>query len=146
MKVLIKKVYYCDYCKKRALRSLIIHEKYCTANPDRECRLCGRESVKEIIDKYKKFFTVKINDNFLAEGETLAEKPVFEKQFRLRDIVNELDYICPNCILTIIRCVGLNRYYMEKKFKFNYKKALNNWWKGANKDALEREEREMYYE
>lgn len=135
MKVKRKIVYYCDFCKKKSLRSLKIHEKHCTANPDRECRLCDNKSIKPIIEKYRKYFSVHPM-NFAV---------VFKKEFTLRDIINELDYICPNCILAIIRCLGLNRYYMKNKFKFDYKKALDNWWKVANEEARREDEREAYY-
>lgn len=141
MKVKRKIVYYCDFCKKKSLRSLKIHEKHCTANPDRECRLCDNKSIKPIIEKYRKFFTIEEVD--VDWGTILS--PCFKKQFTLKDIVNELDYICPNCILAIIRCLGLNRYYMKDKFKFDYKKALDNWWKGANEEARKEDEREAYY-
>lgn len=73
------------------------------------------------------------------------EKVIFKKEFTLKDIVNELDYICPNCILAIIRCVGLNRYYFNKKFKFNYKKALDNWWKIINDEARRQDEHDSIY-
>ena len=130
-----KNVYYCEYCKKKSLRSVKIHEKHCTANPDRECRLCDNKPIKPIVVKYQKYFNVN------SENCTV----VFHKEFTLRDLVNELDYICPNCILALIRCLGLNRYYMEKKYKFNYKKALANWWAVENKKAWEEDEHDSIY-
>ena len=135
--MIVKKrnVYYCEFCTKKSLRSLKIHELHCTANPDRICRLCGRESIKEIIEKYKKYFTV----------HPMNKDVRFKKEFTLRDIVNELDYICPNCIFTIIRCLGLNQYYFDKKFEFDYKKALDKWWEAENARAYEEAERETYY-
>lgn len=142
MKVKIKKVYYCDFCKKRALRSLAQHEKHCTGNPDRECRLCENKSIKKIIEKYRKLFTIKEIHTGL---QPCSVTPVFKKKFTLKDIINELDYRCPNCILAIIRCLGLNRYYFEKKFKFDYKKELGKWWEAVNEEAREEAERETYY-
>lgn len=139
MKIKRKIVYYCDFCKKKSLRSLKIHEKHCTANPDRECRLCDNKSIKPIIEKYGGLFYLEIKESE-DWGKTI--KPIFIKEFTLRNIVNELDYICPNCILAIIRCLGLNRYYFEKKFKFDYKKALDNWWAIAN----EEQRRKDYYD
>ena len=131
MKVKIKKVYYCDFCKKRALRSLAQHERHCTGNPDRECRLCENRDIKEIIRKYREFFII-------AETNTLQEwpeKPIFKKEFTLQNIIDELDYRCPNCILTIIRALGLNHWYFDKKFDFHYKKELEDWWKINNEEA-----------
>lgn len=49
MKTIIKKVYYCDFCKKHGLSSgsLKKHEKHCTNNPNRFCRICGFKGVPE---------------------------------------------------------------------------------------------------
>lgn len=142
MRIVKRNVYYCDFCKKRGLRSLKVHEKHCTANPDRVCRLCDNISVKRIIEKYKTYFKI-IEKDMDTFGETLGIK--YSKDFTLEDIKNELDYYCPNCILTIIRCVGLNRWYFGKKFKFDYQQELNEWWRAANKERSEREERETYF-
>ncbi len=143
MKVKKKCVYYCEFCKKKSLRSLKVHEKHCTANPDRECRLCEQLSIREIIDKYRKYFYLRETKK-PADWDAIEIIPVFKKKFTLRDIVNELDYICPNCILAIIRCLGLNRYYFNKKFKFDYKKELEEWWASENVLAREADERGRY--
>ena len=135
MKVKKKIVYYCDYCSKKSLRSLKIHEKYCTANPDRECRLCDNKSIKPIIEKYQKLFTVHPM-NYVVK---------FKKEFTLKDIINELDYICPNCIFAIIRCLGLNRYYMGSKFKFNYREELDKWWAIINEEQRKQDEHDLIY-
>lgn len=147
MKVKKKNVYYCDFCKKKSLRSLKEHEKHCTANPDRECRLCENRSVKEIIDKYRKFFYVRTvrKPSSLAGFSCGNIQVVYKKKFTLEEIKNELDYTCPNCILAIIRCLGLNRYYFDKKFEFDYKKALDEWWAIENERAYEEAERATYY-
>ena len=71
MKVVKKNVYYCDYCNKKGLRSLKAHEKHCTANPDRECRLCDNPSVKEIIEKYQRLFEVVIKQVEYGESVTV---------------------------------------------------------------------------
>lgn len=138
MKVKIKKVYYCDFCKKRSLRSLAQHEKHCTGNPDRECRLCDNKSIKPIIEKYKKLFTV---EKMGTEWPVL--RVTFKKKFTLKNIIDELDYRCPNCILAIIRALGLNRWYMKGKIEyFDYKKELEEWWEATNKEAWEADQRE----
>lgn len=145
MKVKKKYVYYCDFCSKKSLRSLKVHEKHCTANPDRECRLCDNKSIKPIIEKYRKLFTIEETEKVIFGEQEVVIKPIFKKQFTLKDIVNELDYICPNCILAIIRCLGLNRYYFDKKFKFNYKKALDNWWRIINEEERRKDEHDSIY-
>lgn len=106
MKIKIKNVYYCEYCNKHRLRKNIIeeHEKHCTLNPNRECRLCGNKNIKHIIKKYHK-----------------------KKKFSLKDIKKDVSD-CPNCILTVLRCVKL--YIIE----FDYKGALKEWWNNENQD------------
>lgn len=136
MKVKKKCVYYCDFCSKKSLRSLKIHEKHCTANPDRECRLCDNKSIKPIIEKYRGYFHV----------HEMTYDVAFKKKFTLKDIINELDYRCPNCILAIIRCLGLNRYYFKGKFEyFDYKEELGDWWEVVREGEREEAERETYY-
>jgi len=130
MRIVKKNVYYCENCGKRSLRPLIKHEKHCTLNPDRECRLCGRESIKEIIDKYREYFKV-IEVKYPAEFEDRIEVR-YIKEFILDDIKRELEYNCPICLFAIIRCLGLNRYWFKKKFDFDYKKELSGWWDAAN--------------
>lgn len=145
MKTKRKIVYYCDFCSKKSLRSLKVHEKHCTANPDRECRLCEQLSIREIIEKYRKYFYLREAKGKIFEWESSKIIPVFKKKFTLKDIINELDYRCPNCILTIIRCLGLNRYYFKGKFEyFDYKKEMEDWWEAAKEEQRAEAEREMY--
>lgn len=147
MKVVRKNVYYCDFCKKKSLRSLKIHEKHCTANSDRACRLCDNKPIKPIIEKYQKYFYLREtkSPDPISEWDEIKITPVFKKKFTLKDLINELDYECPNCILALIRCLDLNRYWMDKKYKFNYKKALANWWAVENKRAWEEDEHDSIY-
>ena len=62
MKKKTRIVYYCDFCKKRLMRidAMERHEKHCTANLDRKCRVCEddnilpnfREITKELNKRY----------------------------------------------------------------------------------------------
>ena len=142
-----KNVYYCEYCKKKSLRSVKIHEKHCTANPDRACRLCDNKPIKPIVKKYQKYFHIRETKSLhpISEWDEIKITPVFNKKFTLSGLINELDYECPNCILALIRCLGLNRWYMEKKYEFNYQKALANWWSVANEEQREKDFRETHY-
>lgn len=42
MRQRLRMQYYCDFCKKSGGSKfhLLNHEKHCTGNPDRECRMC----------------------------------------------------------------------------------------------------------
>ena len=127
-------VYYCDYCGKHSLRSLKIHEKHCTLNPNRECRLCGKRDIYKIIPKYK--FEVK--KEWFSKGEH-GEKIIsgikmakIERMFRkkMAKLEKEVNY-CPACILTVIRC---NHYEWPFRPEFDFKKALEEWWKSKNEN------------
>lgn len=119
MIVKTKKVYYCEFCKKRSLRkdSMEKHEKYCTLNPDRICRLCGELDIKPLIEKCK---SLPITENTVSE------------------ILDECD-CCPNCTLAVLRCIdAFNENNIH--IKFDYRKELQIWW-----DAKNEEGRDEYY-
>lgn len=121
----LKKIHYCDYCGKHGMRKSCIekHEKHCTLNPKRECRLCGRKSGNE--------------DSAQLSLETLITQ--YKKISRIEQVVNGVDIdklgsdvgYCPACILTIIRCAGL------QAVKFDYHEALKEWWYEKNEEAKE---------
>lgn len=144
MKVVKKNVYYCDFCKKRSLRSLKKHELHCTGNPDRSCQLCGRpDGVRDIAKKFLAKFEIIETKAFIELNEIIdgTTKIKWIEEFTLDDVRAEIDQYeegCPNCLLTVIRAAGLNRYYFEKRFKFDYKKELEEWW------ACHNEERQVY--
>lgn len=106
----IKKVYYCDYCKKHGMRgpAIKLHETHCTLNINRICRLCGRkEGIENILDGYKDF----------EDG----------KQVDIKELMSNLND-CPACTLAVIRCAKL------QNIEFDYIKELDNWWKEKNND------------
>ena len=133
MKTVIKKVYYCDFCGKRYLGKgwIIKHEKHCTKNPDRYCRLCDRleggqqNDIKKLIKKYKNTFEIKETEglDFTSIKVNWKDKPV-----TLDDILKETN--CPACTLAILRLVFTPFHIFE--MKFNYKEALDNVWHDIN--------------
>lgn len=100
MKEKMKKVYYCDYCKKKMfVRSAMEeHELRCTANINRHCRMCDfmgmgtGNDIKDIIEKTEKMLTRK--HTLCMDNEN--DKKIFEEVF---DLVSG----CPACILTVMR-------------------------------------------
>ena len=136
MRTKIKKVFYCDFCKKHSLKSLIIHEKHCTANPNRECRLCGRKDINKIIPNYK----IEIKQEWFKKPHTIEgivmdkiKKMVIEKIEQLRNEVNE----CPVCISTVIRC---NKYHWPIVPQYDFKENLKLWWNKINDEKYEKYE------
>lgn len=141
MKTIKKNVYYCDFCKKRSLRSLKEHEKHCTGNPDRSCQLCDRpDGIRAIGDKFLAMFEIISTDAFIEYNSVIdgTVKIKWIQEFQLIDVINETEQYdgvsCPNCILAVIRYAGLNRYYFKNRFKYDYKGQLESWWESVNEE------------
>ena len=142
MQTIKKNVYYCDFCGKHNLSASSIskHEKHCTANPNRECRLCeGREIASFIEGLKKRFKIIEIPDN---EYPDLVNQEIKWKGEKIT-LDEILDYTegCPNCTLAILRQTKLN--YQIFGFNYNYQKELAEWWKEIANEEWERERREM---
>lgn len=123
MKIIKKTVYYCDFCKKRSLRSLKVHEAHCTGNPDRSCRLCemGRD-----------YRTLVAKLPFTTDKECEFGENIGVKSAELMDLVDG----CPACALTILRLFMRTKspdtYLFQSDFSF--KKELDAWWDAKNDD------------
>jgi hypothetical protein len=98
MKEKLKKVYYCDYCKKKMFvkSAMEKHELCCTANINRHCKMCdlmGAENdIKDIIQKTEKTLAGKYTLCMDIEDD----KKTFDEIF---DTLNR----CPACMLTVMR-------------------------------------------
>lgn len=139
MRTRIKKVYYCEFCTKHSLRSLITHEQHCTLNPNRVCGLCKRqEPLSNIIQRLKSqmsYSSLDTNNCLKIEGI---------KQPSLDDIRTKFDYNCPVCILSTIRLTGLNKF--PYTIEFDYKKEISDWWTEINSMEQEKEEWSLTHE
>lgn len=154
MRVVKKNVYYCDFCKKKSLRKLTEHEKHCTGNPNRQCRLCKNKiSIPELIKNYP------VNQEEYANTPTNYITIDTFKQ--IRDDAEQ----CPMCILTILR--ALNAFVIVAKqeqkeeylsitgmfnpekylhqYHYDFKKDLANYWQEKNDNARESEEQSTYF-
>jgi hypothetical protein len=115
--------YKCEYCGKTSGSGghMSRHEKSCTANPNRYCRMCGRTGIDGLIEA-------------LAPGDD-------EGVNRLRKAANG----CPACMLAAVRQSGFQTPPDEdgqgKSVPFNYQIEKNEFWKRVNE---ERESREHY--
>ena len=107
MKVKKRKVYYCDYCKKceLTLQSMRLHEKHCTKNPNRQCRLCGATSTPQ---------GLQIS---VEHGAMVPFVP--EKTFRE---IEQAAGGCPVCIFSIFRQAEIPLHYVE-----NYEELAQEW-------------------
>lgn len=147
MKTIKKNVYYCDFCKKRSLRSLKIHEKHCTANPDRECRICEYDNIhlKEIVEKYRAMFTL-VNANFGGPySPDSGNDPAVEYsgKFTWREIAEDFEQ-CPACTLAVLRQLGMLKYWHGSVHEgYDMKAHFKEWW--DEKHAADEMANERYY-
>jgi hypothetical protein len=150
MKTVKKNVYYCDYCNKRSLGASAMskHEKHCTLNPNRECRLCimingvstSPHVIRDLVEKYKNTFEIVHHEESRGFGTS------FKWKFQIitpQDILNEVDG-CPACALTIIRLSGLSAPEVNRdEFNFDFKKEMQSFWSDRNQEEWEKERREI---
>jgi hypothetical protein len=112
MKVTTVKKYTCDFCRKSKYtpHSMRLHEKHCTMNPQRECRMCYLfySNSTAPIDELIKILGDGSNENFKS----------------LRDYVGN----CPACILAALRQanlkIGMDGYVpdgYEDAYTFDFK-------------------------
>ena len=140
MRVIKKNVYYCDFCKKKSLRSLKKHEERCTQNPNRRCGMCDIIDLNPILDEFESRFILCITEYKKDFSGSITEviEPIWKDEFTIRDIQNAVDN-CPACTLAVIRCLGLNYWYFRGRFKYDFKAARDDWWDATNKENLRRE-------
>ena len=132
-------VYWCDFCGKsgRSASHMTRHEKSCTMNSDRVCRMCkdygdGTPQAK-MGDMLKALELAKIEeieeDRFGVTVKIKNEKEAIE---RLRELSNN----CPMCMMATIK--QYTKYPgLFSSFKFNEEKA--KWWEEYNESQLQKD-------
>ena len=142
MIVKVKKVYYCEHCRKKGLSasSLSKHEKYCTGNLNRKCRMCeeagsnnSNYNYKELIEEFQKQVNIQKYETEYGISYNVIRLP------KANDILDSVDG-CPACALTIIR--HLDTQYQS--IDFNYSQAVESFWSDINQREHEREMSNYY--
>jgi hypothetical protein len=91
---------------------MISHEKCCTLNPNRYCKLCKTagelNDIPDLLNKYKEYKIIHYMTH--QEEDNLLMK------------LKQDTGSCPNCILTIIRLCHL------QLSNFDYKEELKKFW------------------
>jgi len=109
--------YYCDYCGKSGGSSYHMkrHEKSCTLNPDRVCRMCQLIGKSEQLPMTE--LLQKINTSYMKLKKTQEDITKEDHQFiaKLREITSG----CPACMLAVIRQLNVFVY------NFNYKSEVH---------------------
>lgn len=136
MIVKLKKVYYCEHCGRRRLASVKRHEEICTLNPDRDCGFCELDSLKtgttirSIVDEIKSTITSIEKteyDNHSQQSYSLGLSVT--SSITLEDVMNMFEYVCPACVLTVLRITKKELCLPYLPFKLDYKACVIEWWK-----------------
>ncbi len=129
MRTIRKNVYYCEFCKKKGLSagSMSKHEKHCTSNVNRNCRMCGfspdyQKIIDRLIPAVKQVPEMK--HPFGDEATGILKE--------MMDDISEEAEGCPACCLTIIRKLSLFLPVVSPSFQFDYKREVDSWWAARN--------------
>ena len=135
--------YWCDFCGKGGCSAghMAAHEKHCTLNPQRECRVC----------KHVRPRGTRINLSELVEMAK-RETPTEAEAKALADELMDEAYQCPMCVYAAIRQADrLHDEHTESgpvdpvwgpkievsrhAIPFDLKAEMASFWKAANEDA-----------
>ena len=127
--------YYCEYCGKTNCSggSIGKHEKHCTMNPNRVCRMCEfssttPEELSEAMALLPDPDDYKAPESFYGWNEYSHDELDEALELALpkvRDIVDN----CPACILAAMRQKGKGRLYSTS---FTYKEETQKMWNLRN--------------
>lgn len=109
--------YYCDHCKKSGggRYAMEVHEKHCTANPARECRMCDKAvRVAQVLLRVPEL-KAPLDPGFKADWDKDAEAALVKVRKACLD--------CPACILAVIR-----QSATPLPIRFDYKEEALMYW------------------
>lgn len=120
--------YFCDFCGKGSLSGghMKKHEKHCTANPDRSCRMhANLEGIQVPVKQLIAAINPRLPDRGLADLRRLAEN-------------------CPMCILAAIRQSGIGKWDGDPEnppitMDFDFEIELAAAWERINKAKAQAE-------
>ncbi len=137
MRTKTKTVYYCEHCKKHGLCAghMKKHEKHCTANPDRDCRVCDNMQTREWVEKWRGYFKLLRTEDARCNDMGMETFVMVWTDDKPRTLANLYDDTggCPACTLAVMRQTGLGKWPANPEFgDFNYAKCRDEWWKERN--------------
>lgn len=120
------KRYWCDHCHKAGCGKWQMerHEKHCTNNPNRECRMCGVKSRDYSL--LSSGLAIRTNAIVNSSGEDMRSANTDALDW-LRDEVEG----CPACMLAVLRQCKV------WSSEWNYKKEHELWWSERNSERME---------
>jgi hypothetical protein len=134
-----------DHCNKRSLSasSMSKHEKHCTKNPDRECRLCHEPwDIRKIVAELNKTYKIVEKDYGDLIPNITQEVQWVDKPVTIEEIFNLVNG-CPMCAFSVWRQSGFAEWFMPEELRFDLKKEMEKYWAKKNQEEFERERREM---
>ncbi len=129
--------YWCDHCNKGGCgkHQMQTHEKHCTMNPDRYCRLCKSDNTQLLraigVLPNPKDYGVENKDYLYAWTSYPKMHEVLEQV--MPDVRAILDN-CPVCMLAALRQRGQGELYSST---FDYQKEMKEHWDEVNDYAEE---------
>ena len=140
----VKKVnrYNCDYCNKKGYSAghMHKHEKHCTMNPARKCRMCEEldqvplEKLIALLPNPENYIKPIWGDNALSD-DVLITGSYYNGYEYTPELVAAIDALrkksqgCPACMLSVIR---QSKIPVPVIRDFNYKKEVAEWWNKVN--------------
>ncbi len=134
--------YYCDFCKKSGGSKYWMekHEKHCTANPDRECRMCyltkgGHPHTKTLLAMLPDMEKFRVTNKGLCPDENgkwsefeWDEYPGYQEAVEVAfKRIREETENCPACLLAVIR-------QSQIIVEFDFKVEKEKFWTEYNKE------------
>lgn len=136
MKTKIVNRYYCDFCRKSggSASAMSRHEKHCTLNPNRECRVCQYMTetytgtpVSELLKILPKQLPSDVN--WTHDEWYRFYDAVDEAMPKLREAAGN----CPACILAALRQSGAG----TSSGGFDFRKEMEAVWSDVNTTRAE---------
>ncbi len=115
MRTRLVKRHWCDHCNKAGLqeRAMVLHEKHCTLNPDRDCRVCGLIGASMKVGAARMAELVALLPKYVPyEGDSWGNATPAYIAFcdsltaAMPALRKETDN-CPACIMAAIRQAGI---------------------------------------
>lgn len=120
-------VYYCDFCNKKLMRrdAMESHEKHCTMNPNRECRMCDLNGSSNDMQA----MLVLLEMSNANEIKSAIVHLLFDEDYnrQLLALYRKITHNCPACILALSR-----QYESINPTIFDYQKEARELKKRVN--------------
>lgn len=131
MKIKLVKQYQCYYCgkKKYSASAMIKHEKHCTLNPNRKCRMC--ELMEEAQPDMAQLLAILPDPNRLIpqDGYSIGYVGLEKDVKQVFPEIQRLTNNCPACIMACLRQKGIP---IPAVGFFDYNKELKIFWDDYN--------------